>query len=89
MGVAALLPNVAGMVTISDREGRIIYASPATKQVSGYTPAEFIARNPFDSVHPEDRPRCEGALVRLVSSPGLSLELEHRMRQKDGTWRCA
>jgi PAS domain S-box-containing protein len=83
----ALLANVADMVTISDREGRIIYASPATEQVSGYTPEEFMARNPFDSIHPEDRPRCEEALARLVNSPGLSLDLEHRVRHKDGTWR--
>jgi PAS domain S-box-containing protein len=38
--VRALLANVADMVTISDRDGRIIYASPATETVSGYTPEE-------------------------------------------------
>ena len=38
----ALLANVADMVTISDRKGRIIYASPATLRVSGYTPEEFM-----------------------------------------------
>jgi PAS domain S-box-containing protein len=75
------------MVTISDREGRIVYASPATEQVSGFTPDEFMARNPFDAIHPEDRPLCEEALRRLASSPGLSLDLEHRVRHKDGTWR--
>jgi PAS domain S-box-containing protein len=83
----ALLANVADMVTISDRDGSIIYASPATRNVSGYTPREFMERNPFDSIHPEDRPRCEEALIRLVNSPGLSLELEHRVKHKDGTWR--
>ena len=83
----ALLANVADMVTISDRDGRIIYASPATEKVSGYTPEEFVARNPFDSIHPEDRPRCEEALRRLANDPGLSLDLEHRVRHKDGTWR--
>jgi PAS domain-containing protein len=29
----ALLANVADMVTISDRDGMILYASPATEQV--------------------------------------------------------
>ena len=84
--VRALLANVADMVTISDRDGRIIYASPATETVSGYTPEEFMAQNPFDTIHPEDRPRCEEAMTRLASSPGLSLELEHRIRRKDGAW---
>jgi len=83
----ALLANVADMVTISDRAGNCLYASPATERVSGYTPEEFVAGNPFDSIHPEDRPRCEEALGRLASNPGLSLDLEHRVRHEDGTWR--
>jgi PAS domain S-box-containing protein len=83
----ALLANVADMVTISDREEKILYASPATRNVSGYTAEEFMQRNPFDSIHPEDPPRCEVALTRLVSNPGLSLQLEHRVRDKDGMRR--
>jgi len=75
------------MVTISDRDGRCLYASPATERVSGYTPEEFMVRNPFDSIHPEDRPRCEEALARLANSPGLSLDLEHRVRHKNGDLR--
>ena len=82
----ALLANVADMVTISDRNRRIIYASPATEKISGYTPEEFVARNPFDTIHPEDRARCEEAFASLTQTPGLSLELEHRIRRKDGTW---
>jgi PAS domain S-box-containing protein len=83
----ALLANISDMVTISDRDGGIIYVSPATEKVSGYTPEEYMARNPSDAIHPEDRPRCEEALTRLVGNPGLSLELEHRVRHRDGTWR--
>jgi PAS domain S-box-containing protein len=82
----ALLANVADMVTISDRDGSIIYASPATRNVSGYTPQEFMRRNPFDLIYPEDRLRCDEALARLVENSGLSLELEHRVRHKDGGW---
>lgn len=40
----ALLTDVADMVTISDRDGRIVYANPATEKISGYTPEEFVAR---------------------------------------------
>jgi PAS domain S-box-containing protein len=83
----ALLANVADMVTVSDRDGRIIYASPATRNVSGYKPEEFMRCDPFDWIHPEDCPRYKETLARLASNPGLSLELEHRVRHKNGTWR--
>jgi len=75
------------MVTVSDRDGTITYASPATERVSGFTPEEFMARDPFDLMHPEDRPRYREALEKLSDSPGMSLDLEHRIRHKDGTWR--
>ncbi len=75
------------MVTISDREGAIVYANPATERVSGYAPEEFMALDPFGRMHPEDRPRCEEAFEELANAPGLSIRLEHRVRHKDGTWR--
>jgi PAS domain S-box-containing protein len=85
----ALLERVSDMVTVSDREGRIVYANPATERVSGYTPEEFVALDPFCRMHPDDRPRCEEAFGRLLNTPGLSLALEHRFRHKDGSWRWA
>ena len=83
----ALLARVSDMVTVSGPDGRIAYANPATERVTGFAPEEFRALNPFDFIHPEDRPRCEEAFEELSRSPGLSLELEHRIRHKDGAWR--
>ena len=83
----ALLDHVPEMVTISDREGRIVYANPATGHISGFAPEEFVALDPFERMHPEDRPRCEEAFEELLGTPGLSVDLEHRVRHKDGTWR--
>ena len=82
-----LLAHLPEMGTISDREGRIVYANPATERVSGYAPEEFLALDAFEWMHPEDRPRCEEAFEELANTPGLSLHLEHRVRHKDGTWR--
>jgi len=82
-----LISKGADMITVSDREGKIIYASPTTERVSGYPPEEFAQQHPFDLIHPEDRPRCEEALNELVNTPGVSLDLQHRVRHKDGTWR--
>jgi PAS domain S-box-containing protein len=82
-----LLDHVPEMVTISDPEGRIIYANPATEPVSGYSPEEFVGLDPFETIHPEDRPRCAEAFEALLRTRGLILELEHRIRHKDGKWR--
>ena len=73
----ALLDHVPVMVTISDREGRIVYANPATGHISGFAPEEFVALDPFERMHHEDRPRCEEAFEELLSTPGLSVDMEH------------
>ena len=75
----ALLASVSDMVTVTDRDGKITYASPATERMSGFTPEEFMARDPFDIMQPEDRPRYREALEKLSDSPGMSLDLEHRV----------
>jgi PAS domain S-box-containing protein len=82
----ALLEHVPEMVTISDRDGRIVYAN-AAERVSGYNPEEFVSLDPFSRVHPEDRARCEEAFAELFGNLALSLHLEHRVRHKDGSWR--
>lgn len=82
-----LISKGADMITVSNRQGRITYASPTTERVSGYTPDEFRTLNPFDTMHPDDRPRCEEALRELARTPDLSLHLQHRIRHKDGSWR--
>jgi PAS domain S-box-containing protein len=81
-----LLAKSADMITVSDRDGRITYASPATERVSGYTVAEFVARHPFETIHPDDRPACQAIFKRLLTTPGLCLDAQHRIYHKDGTW---
>ena len=84
----ALLDKGTDMITVSDPTGRIIYASPTTERVSGYTADELQGTNPFmDSIHPDDVERCREAMEHLIASPGLSLTLEHRARHKSGAWR--
>ena len=82
-----LLDHLPEMVTISDREGRNVYANPATETVTGRTPEQFAAMHPFATIHPEDLPRCQEALAELLRGPGPNLEMEHRIKRKDGTWR--
>jgi PAS domain S-box-containing protein len=84
----ALLDKGTDMITVSDRNGVILYASPTTERVSGYTAEEFRGSNPFlESIHPDDLPRCREAFARLLATPGLSLNLQHRARHRAGEWR--
>jgi diguanylate cyclase (GGDEF)-like protein/PAS domain S-box-containing protein len=63
-----------------DRQGKRIYASPASRKLLGFEPEEVIALRLWDSIHPEDAPRV---LPVLSASPADTV-LTYRMRRKDG-----
>ena len=77
------------LITIINAEGRLLYQSPATPEVLGYTLAERDGRSVFDLVHPEDVPRATAALRDLVERPEFLARqfLEIRSQHKDGSWR--
>jgi PAS domain S-box-containing protein len=59
--------------------GTIVYASPASERVLGYSAAELTGANAFDFVLPSDRAE---ARARLTGKAGSSATV--RLRRKDG-----
>ncbi len=84
----ALIDKGVDVITISDHEGNITYASPSIEEKSGYTVEEFVRQNPFrGTIHPDDLLMCEATLKNLIGSPGASVFLQHRYLHKSGEWR--
>ena len=84
-----LVARSAEMITIVERDGRVLWASPATERLLGYSPeipegAELFF---WDAVHPDDRDRSRAGLAEAQRQPGVPLEVEGRGRHADGTWR--
>lgn len=78
--------NAADLIAVVDAAGNRLYNSPSYERVLGYTPAELGRTNSLEQVHPDDRPRIERAR-REASQAGHGINLEYRMRHKDGSWR--
>lgn len=83
----ALTENALDVITILDREGRVLYESPAVTRMTGYTPDEIIGTNAFDLVHPEDMAAMRREFKYKLRHPGKVVPFESRLRHKDGTWR--
>jgi PAS domain S-box-containing protein len=83
----ALIENSSDAIALIGPDGAIMYASPSTPQVLGFTPEELVHFNAFEIVHPEDKNRLEKAISVLVQYPGVSIRLETRVRNKEGSWR--
>ncbi|HEX2267753.1 MAG TPA: EAL domain-containing protein, partial [Actinomycetota bacterium] len=80
-----VVENTPDLISVTDAEGRLIYASPSHEDVIGYTPAELVGRSPLELIHPEDVETAAEA-IREGFLEGKVFRAEIRVRHKDGRW---
>lgn len=78
--------NAADMIAVVDINGRRLYNSPSYERILGYTIEELEGTAPPEQIHPEDREKVFHAAAEARRT-GKGMNLEYRMRHKDGSWR--
>ena len=66
-------------------DGRILYVSSALNALTGYAPADWLARPLFDFVHPLDVEKVREAFVSLRVRTATRT-LDYRLRCQDDHW---
>ena len=83
----ALIENSAGAIALIDPTGVAVYDSPAAPGMLGYGPDDWIGKNVFELVHPEDLPNIQAELQRLAITPGARVSgVTFRLHHKNGVW---
>jgi PAS domain S-box-containing protein len=82
-----LVEHSADMISVVSPTAKILYASPSTRKILGYEPSEYVGRNAFDFIHPEDAGEIKKLLAQVVFNPSKIVEGGCRFRHKDGSWR--
>src|SRR6185437_10611620 len=82
----ALVQNASDIIVVLDAAGCVQHVSLAAERLLGYAPEEWIGRNPFILIHPDDRDRCQQALVAVAQEPGTHPPLQFRLQHADGSW---
>lgn len=83
----ALVASSLDIVTILDREGRILFTSPSTEKLLGHRVEDLVTRNVLEIVCPEDAEAVRAALQRCLESPGTTVSVEFGVRRADGALR--
>jgi PAS domain S-box-containing protein len=83
----ALVELSADAITLFDREGRVLYDSPAVARILGYAPAELDGRQMWALFHPDDTAASQAQVRQLLAQPGAAAGSEFRLRHCDGSWR--
>jgi diguanylate cyclase (GGDEF)-like protein/PAS domain S-box-containing protein len=84
---AALVENSSDVLSISDGDGRILYASPACTDAYGRKPDELVGTSFGDIIHPDDYDMVIEHLRRLKRGETRQVTFTHRQLHADLGWR--
>jgi diguanylate cyclase (GGDEF)-like protein/PAS domain S-box-containing protein len=73
----------AGMSFVA-LDGRLISVNPAFCQLLGYTESELRSLSVFDITHPDDVPKTQDVLRRMMAGEAPGFRFEKRFLRKDG-----
>jgi PAS domain S-box-containing protein len=74
------------MITLANRDGAIIYTSPAAERILGYSSTFLIGKNHVGFVHPDDADRVSAELSNAVSEHYTPEPVYYRIRKADGDY---
>jgi PAS domain S-box-containing protein len=85
-GYRLLADNATDLITRTTVDGRRIYASPSSRRVLGYTPAEMTGLPARALIHPDDRQTVATAPSLLRGREADHQVIQYRARHKNGHW---
>ena len=81
-----LVQESSDIISILDIEGNFKYVSPSSTKVIHMSPEEFMGKNAFDFIHPDDLDRVKAKFNLIASHVSVIIE-SFRFRNKFGEWR--
>jgi PAS domain S-box-containing protein len=77
--------NMHDHVALHDPSGRVLYSSPSTRTLLGYSASRSVGLDPYGQVHPDDQVWVREHIGAFMASGATEpLRLEHRFRHRDG-----
>ncbi len=83
----ALIEKSEDAISLTSREGKTLYMSPAAMRIFGLEGDEQLGKPALDLVHSEDQARVEELLGDLMGSPGKSVQGQYRIVGRGGAVR--
>ncbi|MBI5460502.1 PAS domain S-box protein [Methanobacterium sp.] len=83
---SSLIYNSTDLIRILDEEGQIIFDSPSSERILGYSEGYFIGKNPMDFIHPDDQERVAHDLEEVFQKRNPGIPTEFRILKADGEY---
>jgi PAS domain S-box-containing protein len=82
----ALIENSADAITLLDAKGIAVYDSPASPGMLGYGLTDWIGKDVFALIHPDDLPEIQNLFENLTHTPDARVNCTFRVHHKSGSW---
>jgi two-component system, cell cycle sensor histidine kinase and response regulator CckA len=83
----ALVEKSTDVISLTDSSSVVTYVSPAIERILGYTPEEYTGQPSLARVHEQELPLAEHVMAQVSTTPGKTMQIELRVRHKDGSFR--
>ncbi|MFD2518377.1 PAS domain-containing protein [Salinimicrobium flavum] len=82
----ALVEDASDLIGILDMDGNCNYISESVKSILGTSPEDYLGKNAFDLIHPQDRSAVEASFSELQHKRQVCIS-PFRFKAGDGEWR--
>ena len=82
----ALLDEHTDFLSVLDAQGRLVFANQGFTRLFGWEVGGAQQPTNLDLIHPDDLARITADLTTIMSTPGLRVTSEYRLRCKDGRY---
>ena len=82
----ALIEHAYDAVMLLDGNTGLIYASPSTEGILGYSPGELVGRDGLAFIHPDQLRDAKEQFAAASGNPGSVYRAERLIRHKLGKW---
>lgn len=83
----ALIEQASEAIFLVDPSRKILYASPSTTHILGYSPEEYVGKSTSEFIHPEDNLKAQSEMKHFTGQ-GIPFKRDiMRYRHRDGTYR--
>ena len=81
----SLVQHAYDIITIHDKEGNILYATPSLTRALGYDVQDLVGRNAFELIHPDDLNLVAEGFGEVVNASNPGIPTEYRVCRADGS----
>lgn len=82
----ALIQKSTDLIAVLNAEGEYKFVSDSTLSILGFPPEEFIGKNAFDFIHPEDREAVKASFAQVQNENQVEIP-SFRFKDAKGNWK--